>query len=184
MALPFVVKPRLAPITETLGSEESGKIEIERRGYLTVAEKSYYQQAMSGDTSMAEVQAIARRIARQHGMEYLAVMEMIGKAMAGGEVAEHEKILEESREEIAVIIMTLMQSQERQRACQALTLLINRIDGDLDPSEVFKLHPDLIDDLVALFGDEEKKSVEALESAQRSLADVEPTAVEEVAEGK
>lgn len=184
MALPFVVKPRLAPVVETLGSEESGKIEIERRGYLTVAEKSYYQQAMSGDTSMAEVQAVARRIARQHGMEYLAVMELIGKAMTGVVMDEHENILDESKEDIAVIIMTLMQSQERQRACQALTLLINRVDGDLDPSEVFKLHPDLVDDLVALFNDEEKKSVEALENAQRALASVEPGAVGEATEGK
>jgi hypothetical protein len=31
--LPFVVEPRLKPIIEEIGSEESGKIQIERRGY-------------------------------------------------------------------------------------------------------------------------------------------------------
>ena len=50
--LPFVVQPRLAPVIEQVGNEESGIFEIERRGYLTVAEKAMVQQATQGDESV------------------------------------------------------------------------------------------------------------------------------------
>ena len=42
--LPFVVEPRRKPIVERVGNEESGVIEIERRGYLTTGEKTFVQQ--------------------------------------------------------------------------------------------------------------------------------------------
>jgi hypothetical protein len=44
--LPFVVAPRLEPIVETVGTDESGKIEIIRRGHLTVAEKAFISAAL------------------------------------------------------------------------------------------------------------------------------------------
>ena len=67
--LPFVVQPRLQPIVEQVGTEESGIIEIERRGYLSVAEKAIAQQAVGGDDSVRKMYVLGGRIARDAGVQ-------------------------------------------------------------------------------------------------------------------
>ena len=65
--LPFLVEPKRQPIMERLGNEESGVIELPRRGYLTVAEKSFVQQGTSGDSAILAMQRLAARVAKQTG---------------------------------------------------------------------------------------------------------------------
>ena len=60
--LPFIVEPRLKPITEVLGTEASGQIEIERKGFLSASEKSFMQvQAQTDDTTQRMV-ALTRKV--------------------------------------------------------------------------------------------------------------------------
>ena len=53
--IPFVVQPNLKPVKEQVGTETSGKIEIERRGYVTVSEKAFVQAATEGDDSQGRL---------------------------------------------------------------------------------------------------------------------------------
>ena len=62
--LPFIVQPRLKPIIEIVGTEESGQIEIERKGYLTVSEKAIVQASMKSDDSLATTMRVAAKIAQ------------------------------------------------------------------------------------------------------------------------
>ena len=73
--LPFVVQPRLKPVIERIGSEESGVFEIERRGYLSVAEKAIAQQASGGDDSVRQLYVLAGRIARETGRQQAEVVQ-------------------------------------------------------------------------------------------------------------
>jgi len=81
--LPFVVQPRLKPIIETVGTEESGKIEIERRGFLSVAEKSMCQGMLQDSKGVNAVQAIARRIANGLAIDLVEALELVGKVLQG-----------------------------------------------------------------------------------------------------
>ena len=76
-ALPFVVQPRRQPIVEQIGTEDSGVIAIERRGYLNVAEKSLVQYAMEDDNSLADMYALSGRIAREVELPLQQVLEEI-----------------------------------------------------------------------------------------------------------
>ena len=58
--LPFVVAPKLKSKIETLGTEVSGKIEIERKGYLTVGEKGF----MECDSKFSQKACFSKMIAK------------------------------------------------------------------------------------------------------------------------
>lgn len=168
-SLPFVVQPRLKPIIELIGSEDSGQFEIERRGYLTVAEKAYYQQSMSDDDSMVSLQNVGRKISRETGIPLQDVMLKIGEALQGEKVnPEDQELLEKYQEDIGESINALMRSQERGNACRALALIVSRVNAAFPVEELFKLHPDIIEGLSNLYKEEEQKSVDALIAAQAS----------------
>ena len=158
--LPFLVQPRLKPVIEVIGSEDSGKIEIERRGFLTVAEKSFVQSAMSEDNSLTELHQLAQRIARKTGIEQTQVFKMIT-----GQIADKKDQLLPFESEISQVLTNLLAYQEKSKLVIAACLLINRVNSDIEISDVMELHPDLIDELQVLYDEEDRKCVEALEAA-------------------
>jgi len=162
--LPFVVSPRLEPILEVLGSEESGQIEIERKGYLTVAEKAYSSAALAGDESIGSVRRLAFKISRATGIEVQKVLSDIG---AGG----LEEYFEPYREELDMCLGFMAQYQERRAIIAATTLLVYRIDRDWDIEDTLALHPDIRDALHLLFEEEEQKNTEALEELRADNAE-------------
>ena len=83
--LPFVVQPRLKPVMEQVGSDLSGKIEIERRGYVTVSEKAFVQAATQGNDTQARLFSIVSKVAAETGKSSTDVLEDLG----GGEPPEY-----------------------------------------------------------------------------------------------
>ena len=156
--LPFVVQPRLAPVLEKVGTDVSGIFEIERRGYLTVAEKAMVQQATQGDDSVRIMYALGGRIARETGKQQLQVMSDLMKQ-------ERDSYLDEYSDEIMDNMLSMIAYQERVNIVQATALIICRIDSSWTVDQSMNLHPDLIADLTALYNDEDKRSTEALEAA-------------------
>ena len=73
--LPFVVQPRLEPIMERVGTEESGIIEIKRQGYLSVAEKTMVEQATSDMSDSADLIDVVREIASAEGRTVSEIFE-------------------------------------------------------------------------------------------------------------
>lgn len=166
-SLPFVVQPRLAPIIEQIGNEDSGILEIERRGYLNVAEKALVQYGLEDETAIGELYALAGRIARETGKTQQQVVE----AMSTQPMPD---FLTRWEEEITKVLMQMMSYNEKIAIIRATALIISRIDSTWTADQTLDLHPDIVASLAELYDDEDKKSVQALEHKQTN----EPEGVE------
>ena len=166
--LPFVVQPRLQPIVEVIGTEESGQIEIERRGYLTVSEKATVQNALSDETAMTELYSLAGQVARKTGKSAADALQLILTNEAP----------EEFDDQVNLVLVGMMRFQEMQKMVQATALLMSRISAKWKVEDTLELHPDLLDALAKLYEEEEAKSIEALEK----ISDDAKKAEEEVSE--
>lgn len=157
--LPFVVQPRLKPIVEQLGTEESGIIEIERKGYLTVAEKSIVQGVATNDTSLRQLMAIARKVSEETGRS----PDDIAKQFTQSPLPDY---LQPYQEEVTETLVSMLEFQERSSIIQATALLICRVDDGWTVDQTMELHPDLISALALLYYEEERKDTEKLEKKQ------------------
>lgn len=172
MALPFVVQPRQKPIIETVGSDESGKIEIERRGYLTTGERAFVQQVQSFDDGSSEIVTVSRNVARKFnlGMDvaYKLVLKIISAFPADNpDEAERIDAIEKAfAEELTSVVKGLAMGQVKQDLVYAACMLKYRVDQDFEIGEVGRLHPDLIEGLAALYRDEESRSLEAFAASR------------------
>lgn len=156
--LPFVVQPRLEPIVEQLGTEDVGFIEIERKGYLTVAEKSITQGALTGDTSVRKMYVLAGKIAREAGRQQAEVATDLIRP-------ERPEYLTPYDEEITDCLMQMVEFQERAGIIQATALIMCRIDPSWTVDQTMELDPELVALLALFYGEEEKRTTEALEAA-------------------
>lgn len=159
--LPFVVQPRLKPIIDKVGTEESGIIEIERKGYLTVSEKSLVQGVSSGDDGVRALFGLAGRIAQETGKQQSEVAQDIM-------VAPVPEYLIPYQEEIGMGLSAMLSFQDRSVLVQAAALLICRVDESWTIEQTMELHPDLIDGLANLYQDEENKAIDLLEKSQKA----------------
>lgn len=158
-SLPFVVQPRLKPIIELIGTENSGQIEIERRGYLSVAEKAWIQALEADDDTQGRLHRLAIKIGAELGMEPREALNLC----ASSELSDPR--LAGYQEELIDTMGAMQRFNERRKFVAATCLLVNRLDPAWEVDDTLKLHIDLIDSLYALYLEEEARSVEALEAA-------------------
>lgn len=160
--LPFVVEPRRQPIPELIGSEESGQFEIMRRGYLTVAEKSFVQQAVTGDEAVMQLQQLATEIGNAGGIEPSEVILRLGRGDLGDEIfSGYEERLNQ-----VMAAMQLLDARKKVAAISALMLF--RISEEWTIDETMALHPDIVDGLYALYLEEDSQSLDAFEALEQS----------------
>jgi len=161
--LPFVVEPRLKPVLERIGTEESGIIEIERRGYLTGAEKTFVQQIQQQDGGTMQLVAVSRRVSKDKKISleksYGIIVSILTGEATGKLAAEIES---DYAEDIQRAVNSIAASRTKEDLVHAACLLIHRVDSSIDMSEVVSLHPDLISELSAFYKEEEAKSIERL----------------------
>ena len=167
--LPFVVAPRREPITEVIGTEEGGSIEIQRKGYLTVAEKSFMQQATTGDETITRLHRLAAVISRKEGVQPQEVLE----ALSAGDISSD--MFADHLEEISEVIGLLNSAEVRRKAVAVTCLIYFRISEEWDISKTMDLHPELIDALYTFYTEEDTRSTEAFEAEDKE---------EDLSEGK
>lgn len=155
-----MVAPRREPIVEIMGSEESGQIEIHRKGYLTVAEKSFMQQASSSDETVSLLHKLAAKVAKARGVQAQEVVELLG----GGNF--QDPLLEGFEDEISEIYSAMGSFEQRRKIISATCLLYFRISQDWTIEDTMEMHPDLVDSLYILFQEEDVKSTEAFEKLE------------------
>jgi hypothetical protein len=186
--LPFVVQPKRQPILEQIGSEESGKIQIERRGYLTAGEKSFVQQVQQFDNGTTEIITVSRRVARQFGLgmdkAYNLVLGVIS-AVAPTDPEDQKlsaQIESEFAEDLTGVVKGLAAGQTREELVYAACLVKYRIDPDFEISGISELHPDIIAGLADLYRQEEARSIEAWQASQglEDASDAPRQSIEEV----
>ena len=160
--LPFIVEPRLKPITEVLGTEASGKIEIERKGFLSTAEKSFMQvQAQTDDTTQRMV-ALTRKVGTEYKIDMQEAYNKLSEAMQGNMEGICGEISKKYKEEIEEVLNYISSMQERTILMQALCMILYRVDSSFDTQSIMDVHPDLIEALATLYDDEEARSTTRL----------------------
>lgn len=158
--LPFVVEPRRQPIPQLVGSEESGQFEIMRKGFLTVAEKSFVQQAVAGDESVIQLQRVAIAVAKENNLDTQTVIDMLGSGGAGDPIfAGYEEDLNE-----VMVNMQLLDARKKVAAVSALMLF--RVTDEWTVEDTMELHPDLAHDLYVFYLEEDSRSVDAFEAIE------------------
>lgn len=167
--LPFVVEPKRKPIIERIGTEESGIIEIERRGYLTAGEKAFVQQVQQFDNGTSEIITVSRRVAREYGLgmdkAYNLVIAIISGSKENDDLELIGKIEQQFAEELSGVIRGLSAGQVREELVYAACMLQYRVDSDFRTDEISDIHPDIISGLAQLYREEEQRSIEAFLSS-------------------
>ena len=178
--LPFVVQPKAAEVYEEIGSSDSGKISILRKGYLTTGEKAFMQQAIGSDEATVKIVSISRLIASEYACTLdKAYADTI--AILGGRGASDPRLKEiETRymAEFTELMTALTNVQIKEKLIGSLCLLKYRVNPGIDINDVLTLHPDIIEGLWELYSLEEKKSMDELTKRDPSEPEPEETTKE------
>jgi hypothetical protein len=182
--LPFVVEPKRKPIIEDIGSEESGKIQIQRKGYLTSGEKAFVQSALSGDNSTLLIVGLARKVGNRYGYALDYAYNKVVELLSGSAKDEQDKKIEvDFLDDFSNIMNQLSTMTAKEKIINAFCLLKYRVNPEITLDDVFELHPDIIDGIHLLYNDEELKSVDRLDPEFRqNEKQVEMTSEKEVLE--
>lgn len=156
--LPFVVEPKRTLPPYTVGNEESGTFLIERRGYLTVAEKAFFQGAQVSDNTVTAMHSLVREICVATKMPH----EKVFSLMTDLEAPE----LEPWRDRVYQVVMEMQNFQARQAIIAATALLMSRFDSEWTVNDTMELHPDIVSDLHSLFQLEDARSMADITSDQ------------------
>ena len=159
--LPFVVSPRLKPRMELVGTEASGQIEIERKGYLSVGEKGFMTNVVSQDVALHAVMKMSRQVSKKFKISQQEAYDEVVIAVTEPGQSNYP-VYEEFGEEIAALAGLMMAQEQRKELMQAFCMLLYRVNSELQIDEVQSLHEDLISALSLLYTEEENKSVERL----------------------
>lgn len=161
--LPFVVQPRLKPIIERLGNEESGIIEIERKGYLTAGEKAFLQQGMGAEQVSVLLISLIRKISKEFDISITDAHDVITDCLEGRmSTALSEKVNKKHRNDLDNITHEAINMESRRGLLQATCMLLYRVDPNLPMEYIVGLHPTLLAELAALCQDEDNRSTERL----------------------
>lgn len=182
--LPFVVEPRRKPILERIGSEESGLIEVERRGYLTTGEKAFVQQVQQYDGGASEIIALSRKASRKYGLSLDKAYNLVVGVLANSGDHDPElaaKLEEDFAEDLSAVMRNLTASQAKEELIMSACMLKYRVDPDFDISEISSIHPDIIAGLAKLYREEDARSLAAF---SKDDEDKEPKVSVEEAEKK
>lgn len=159
--LPFVVAPKVNSRIETLGTDLSGKIEIERKGFLSVGEKSFMANVNSQDAVLETVMKLSRSIAKHYSLNQKEAYDEVVMAVTEPSECKYP-VYDEFTEEIAQLASLMMVTEQKKRLMMAYCLLLYRVDEELEINDVIDLHEDLVSAIADLYMDEENKSIERL----------------------
>lgn len=158
--LPFVVQPKRPTTKVSIGTEESGIIEVERRGYLTSGEKAFVQEVQQYEDSTAELVSLSRKLSRHYSISLDHAYKLALEVISGTTDDERAVEIEEKfSAELAAVLKSLSSAKLREELVMAACLLRYRVDQNSQISDVMTLHPDLITGLAELYREEESKII-------------------------
>lgn len=155
-SLPFVVQPKRKFTKTKIGTPETGIVEIERRGYLTVSEKSFVDSVTQGTDGVTAIVSLATRVSAKTKHTIDDSFNAVMKAVQGDlEDAFALKIKEEYTDEISSILSQMADSMQK-RSLAATTILIqSRIDPDWTIDDTLDQDPALLMAFADFYSQEE-----------------------------
>ena len=156
--LPFVVKPKAAFRDVEVGTEEGGIFKIQKRGYLTVAEKSFVDGVTQGSDGMSEIVTLAKKGARKYKKSTEEMFNVIMDTMSGNIKSKlHADVDDDFGPELSNIAIALSDAMQRRSLAAATILIQSRIDPEWTVEDTVGLHPDLLEKLLEFYNEEEAK---------------------------
>lgn len=156
--LPFVVQPKKNTEIVRLGNEEIGIIEIERKGYLSVAEKAFVDNVTQGSDGVSQIVFLANKLSKQHKTTpekaYIAITEVMQGKVEG---RLNEIIANECGEDLAAITSRMTESIQRRAIAAATVLIQTRINHEWTFEDTLTLDPELLNQFVELYDREEQR---------------------------
>jgi hypothetical protein len=176
--LPFVVQPKREAIEELIGTEESGIISIKRMGYLTTGEKSFVQQAISGDDGTLRIIGLARKVSIDEGVSLDEGYSKVVSIISGISNDESKRIESKYLSDFTELLNALSVLQSKEKLIYALCLLRYRVNSEISVDDVMGLHSDIIDGLAELYREEESNSITKFKSKEGEEEVVDVYAIE------
>lgn len=158
--LPFVVQPRVKPVLVKIGTVDTGIFEIERRGYLNVAEKSFVDDFTQSSDSIKSIVGLATRISITKKISRELAYETIMSIISGKELDKTGKEVATSyEEEIKDLTSSLAEVQAKRDIAIATVLLQSRVNKEWSLDDTLELDPFIIQQLSDLYTQEELKQM-------------------------
>ena len=162
--LPFVVQPKKNTEMVRVGNEEVGIFEIERKGYLSVAEKSFVENVTQGSDGVSSLVRLANRVAVDNKVAAEKAYAAITDAMSGKATSKlASSIAENYEEELAYATSRMSESMQRRSIAAATILIQTRVNHEWTIQDTMELDPLLVEELTSLYDREEQR--EAIETA-------------------
>lgn len=170
--LPFVVKPKRQPEKISIGNEEVGVFEIERRGYLTVGEKAAYQQVVTNKDGVQAMKSLVAKVAEDEKISVDKASALISKVLRSEELtAKEEKVLDKYTSDFLEMLEVFRRETLHTQLIMATVLLISRVDDQWTVEDTAKLDSIVIEQLSELYQAEEAKSLETLDFMKKEKAE-------------
>lgn len=154
--LPFVVQPKAVTKEVTVGSDQSGQIKVQQRGYVTVGEKALVQEAMKGSHAIADLYAFVRDVAEEVGKDPEQVLTDFGAQPT-------PDYLLVWADDAAALLEAVNLEGTRRKLIYATAILVSRVDTEWSINDTMELHTDLVEDLSDFYVKEEKGLDDILE---------------------
>lgn len=156
--LPFIVEPKAKPVKIKIGNEDTGVFEIERRGYLSVAEKSFVDGFTSASGSLREMVKVSNKISSTTKLSREDAYRCLMDVMAGNIHSKMEKDVATTYAEEIGELMTLMSEVQSKRMIAIATILLqSRVSSDWTLDDTMELDPLVLEELSNLYDLEESK---------------------------
>lgn len=156
--LPFVVQPKKNTEKVKVGNEEVGVFEIERKGYLSVAEKSFVDNVTQGSDGIATLVRLANRVSKEKKIAaekaYAAITDVIG-GNVNSELTT--AIATDYEDELAYATSRMAESMQRRQIAAATILIQTRVNHEWTIEDTLNLDPFLVEELGSLYEREEQR---------------------------
>lgn len=171
--LPFVVQPKKNTEIVRLGNEDIGIVEIQRKGYLSVAEKTFVDSVMQGSDGVSSMVLLANRVARDHKTTaekaYIAISDVM-QGQTDSKLAT--AVANECSEQIAQITAKMTESLQRRSIAATTVLIQTRIDHNWSFEDTMKLDPQMLDEFIGFYEKEEQRIPVEPQSMEEQAAEV------------
>lgn len=156
--LPFVVQPKAKPVKIKIGNEDIGVFEIERRGYLNVAEKSFVDGFTQSSETLKSIVGLATKISVGRKMSREAAYQCVVKILSGENLNKLESELAmEYQEQISDLTAAMTETQNRKGIAVATIMLQSRVNPEWTLDDTLELDPIIVSELLELYDQEEAK---------------------------
>lgn len=157
--LPFVVAPKIQKKKVKLGNEEVGIVEIEKRGYLSVAEKSFVDAVTQGGDGVSNIVKLANKISRSKKITvekaYNFIIKVLSNDITSGVC---EDIAAEYSDQISEIQTQMVDSMSRKAIAATTVLVQSRINPEWSIEDTMKLQPEMLQFFLQFYDSEEQKT--------------------------